>query len=1139
MTITSVTPSDLSAAISIRDGRWIDYRPPNDPGDHYEDTFHYTLSNGQDAKVFVRLLSPTASDSIQLAGPDPVTLRLLDNDPFGPYYQGDQTITSVGSLSDASQVSISADGKSVVLDPASPSLTFTYTVDDQFTEDVRVYPVGFLRSDNAVVDQNGSPIEIDVLANDFQMDRFSYEGAKQLSVDGPSEHGGALRVVGDRVEYTPAVDFVGTDSFTYTIDQFFSSQVTVHVIRRAADDTVRVSPDSQLNELNVRANDVLGADYLDAGLITHVSESTGGAQLQVSDDGRNILYSPPNGFVGRDSFVYTIDHRSKATVTVQVRDQVDAGLESIASADSYRDLLIQRAKSLYQYRWGNEFQRHLSTGGEITLASDDGLDFSETNVQVAGVDEHDVVETDGNYIYSLRGSELVIVSTLPSGDLEVVSRTEIQGNPTGMFLSGDRIAVLSERSEYFRGPFIQPVAEDGAIALGIGGDVLWPGPIPSTTTVTILDVSDRAAPSTIARTELDGRFVDARRIDDQVLLVIAADALVPEIQSTCDDQDQCVYETEQEYIQRITEHFGTVLQDSLPSYESYDGDGNLIRGGPVVLPDQVYVGRDDVTTMNLLLSLDMQSSEPGLSDSAGVLSTWDTKIFASTEHVYLMTGTTDSIEREPWTEIQSFRWDSQTGEIQLGASGAVPGRVLNQFSADDRDGMFRVTTQISNSYTGNYSGDDETGVFVLQDNGGIFEFVGSLTNLSLGHSVKSVRYFGDQLFVTTYSTVDPLHAIDLSDPARPTALGYVPIIGFNRYMQFVREDRLLTVGVNSAGGASGGAMISLFDVSDLNAPRLMDQVSLPRFSVSQANNDHHAFGWFAKHGLLSLPVSRYFSQRYDADQDGYEEAFRTVRQDELQVFNVTLDTTDLQRQGISTFARVDHDAAVQRSVSIDGHVYSIGDDGVRVISADGDGTTVAELPFDWQLLVSSELWSPIDHTDMTVAVRNVVSQQTQAPADEIVLVTRERRGQRWETVVAVDGRQYLVSGSDADDQSIVDDEFEFVSNLRHNRQRPMDANGDGDVTVRDALLVINELSRSDDLVGDGEPVLRQVHSTSESYSDTNSDGIVTPLDALLVINELAVQQTQSAFGQASAKKLTHDTAIHQLIEDDESNMRLF
>src|SRR4051794_2637873 len=147
-----------------------------------------------------------------------------------------------------------------------------------------------------------------------------------------------------------------------------------------------------------------------------------------------------------------------------------------------------------------------------------GNNVSTTNVQVEGVDEADLVETDGKYIYSLQGDELVIVSAAPADQMKVVSRTKFDGDPLGIYLEGSRVTVLTGQYAYHILP-LDPIALPGG-----GSGVIAPigksatesdttsaiaivPPIERTkskVTVTVLDVADPAAPQQVEQTSLDG-----------------------------------------------------------------------------------------------------------------------------------------------------------------------------------------------------------------------------------------------------------------------------------------------------------------------------------------------------------------------------------------------------------------------------------------------------------------------------------------------------------------------------------------------------------------------------------------------------------------------------------------------------------
>jgi hypothetical protein len=440
-----------------------------------------------------------------------------------------------------------------------------------------------------------------------------------------------------------------------------------------------------------------------------------------------------------------------------------------------------------------------------------------------------------------------------------------------------------------------------------------------------------------------------------------------------------------------------------------------------------------------------------------------------------------------------------------------------------------VTTEISNSETRNFTGLDETGLFVLQDDQGVLEFVGSLQNLAVGQDVKSVRYFGERAFVTTFETVDPLYGIDLSDPSAPRVMGHVSIPGFNSYMQFIADDRLLTVGTNSATGHGGRAMVSLFDVADLTAPRLIDQYNLPQFSTSEANFDHHAFGWFAPHELLAVPISRYYQDRFDDDGDGYREAIRVVREDALSILHIgVLDSSS--PEGITPQGQIEHDARVLRSVYINDYVYSVGLDAVRTVNVADPNTIVDEVLFgdDPQDVTPVTERSIVDTKSLSGAAREQLAAVLDIEVGDVLLVTQESNDGKAEIVLRAAEQHYRYEGSTAEDLELADQGFQFLDNW-HNIDNAFDVNNDSRVTANDALMIINELDRRAGRELPVDRVLRQINVVAR-YADTNNDGRVTALDALIVINRL--NREPAATAQAEQAQ-----AIDWLLSKDEQDYR--
>jgi len=224
----------------------------------------------------------------------------------------------------------------------------------------------------------------------------------------------------------------------------------------------------------------------------------------------------------------------------------------------------------------------------------------------------------------------------------------------------------------------------------------------------------------------------------------------------------------------------------------------------------------------------------------------------------------------------------------------------------------------------------------------VLESVGGLQNLALNESMRSIRFLGDRAFVTTFRNVDPLFAIDLSDPTRPESIGHITLPGFTSYMQLIDQNHLLTIGQNTSGVSYGPTQVSLFDITDLTQPLRIAEYTFERFTTSEAQVDHHAFGYYAERGLLAMPVARTHVERVDLDGDGYRETSRTVREDLLAVFNVDVNAADPSARLVLS-GEIAHSTPVRRSGYIGDKLYSIAGDSVKVVDVSAPNTVLDEL----------------------------------------------------------------------------------------------------------------------------------------------------------------------------------------------------
>ena len=1123
--ITAVTPASAGGLVAISlDRRTVVYTPPADFSG--SDRFRYTIDGLYSADVNVNVVSPVVSDTFELAAPGNRTLPVLANDNLVPAYVGARQITAFSPSTAGATIAISADGHSLTYSGGQGNDWFSYTVDGQYEANVSVRYPDWLQADGFVVDQNSGGNRLDVLANDFTaswiVNRWgNYFGPRAITAVGVTERGGSVTIDASHrnLTYAPPADFYGTDRFTYTVDGFLQTTATVQVIRRVRDDKLRVEPDSHDNKLNVLTNDLMGADYRGAGRITGFSglpggETSAGGAVTIAGDGKSVIYSPPSGFLGTDRFTYVVDDKLKAEVTVVVNSSLAELFPKFDSLSSLRQFLLDDALVAYDSLFGATgfiFPGGGGGGVDPAVELNGGDRFSETNVQVAGVDEADLLENDGSYLYVLRGQELIIARAWPVAEMQVVSRASFRGTPIGHYLNGDRLTVVSQIYEGW------PLVFDDVGGSGIAVDRLYYPTFPTTTVVTVFDVSDREHPGIVQQTEIDGRYVESRRIDDQVFVItdgggilLPAPKLVPSPAG-----DELRYESREQYAARVQTDFASLLEEVLPQYRSFGPDGELVRTGMLVQPEDIYQPLS-AQARNLIsvFSVNMANSIPGLSSTVGVLTTGASQIYGTLENLYVFE------ENYAWngedsvrTNLLKFHWDRSTGSIQFAATGQIPGRMLNQFSADEYEGFLRVATTVSNSGSGNFSNRSENLLFVLQDDEGILEPVGGLHNLALDEQIQSVRFFGAEAFVVTFRSIDPLFGLDLGDPTAPRAVGQLTLPGFSSYMQFIAEDRLLTVGRSTAGGGNSPAMVSLFNVADLTQPVLIDQYTLPSYSYSEANVDHHAFGWFADHQLLAIPSSRAYIVRVDSDGDGYRETLEYRQASDLYAFRVDPSLSERSDSGIVTLGTVSQDSTVRRGAFIEDVLYSFADDSLKAVDITDPGRNLGEIslvpvvPPEGGAVVADSAERRQQIAILTAAARLDLASKLGVRSDAIMSVVTEP--------VAVDEGSY--------DMVLRAGDYSFLYHVTsattilttanyvflppgatpqwHNSQDPYDTNRDGAVTPLDALLVINDLNRNGARELATETVVRSITNTT-TMLDVNGDGYASPFDALFIINQL-------------------------------------
>jgi hypothetical protein len=1178
-TISHVTAPDEGGSVRIGGGgKELLYTPR--AGFIGEERFTYTVDGQYTAAVFVRVQSPAGTFYTEFGPVVGDTYRIAPASylPGLGNYSGAGRITAVSVTSGSATVTISPDGKALLLVSSDFStVQVSYTFDGKYTAigTISFRQSRFLGWSNTVVEQNqASPLDVLARApwqyvSDFG--QLVYQGPRRITAAFDAQHGTvSVSADGKSVIYRPNEGYVGPDSFRYLVDGRELATATVRVIRRVRDDQYRVDAGSRDNNLPVTVNDQLGGGYTGIGRITEVG-TPGHGTAQISADGRKLVYTPTAGFSGVDTVEYTVDGHLRATVEITVAAAEPSWYPRFDTLAALEEWLIASALERYGSIFGTPGYGRMTTDQLMDVSSNSTAGHSDTNVQVAGVDEADLTENDGDFLYVLSGGELVI--TRANGEsLAVVSETDFEGQPVGMYLAGNRLTVVS-RVESF--PFVR----------GLPTPWLprpWDGAHSGTTIVTVFDVTDRGAPALVQKTKLDGAYLDSRRIGNYVYLALdnASFALPPP--QFVDDPSLAVvdqwgqpnrrYETQQEYLARIRENFGEVLDSVLPHFRSYGPDGDLVRSGLMLTPEEIGTPwQDGDPSLLSVVTIDAAASEPGIEAATGLVTVSGGQIYMNQGGLYVLRTSHTGGENQT-TDILKFAIGT-TGQAEPVARGQVPGQLVNQFSVDESDGYLRIATTVSNAGADNWSGIAENNLWILKQDGLALEVVGGLQNLAPGESIRSVRFVGDRAVITTFPTAqvgyDPVLAVDLSDPARPRLLGALVLPGFNHYMQFIDDTHVLAVGVNAPavpGHAAFGLPphVSLFDVSDFAHPRLIDQYTLARFSTSVAQQDHHAFGWFADLGLLALPVSRSYTKREDLDGDGYFETSTAVTTDEVHYFRIRTDLAPGAGRAVDAVGTIALGAKSLRSAFIGDVLYAIGDGQIVASTLDAPGTPLASVtwevapvvyppvvypidlrigwpitirpigellpPLDWKLPLQPPPVAEQDQLDSWIgAARDDLGRRLGVSPESALLVLVEvpasasaggdsvPAGLRF---VLRSGEQHLlyeVTAAGAVESVDANFEFSSVGVAATGESPEPDVDGNGRVSARDALLVINQLLKHGGPSRVGQEVLRQVTpSTVQAAADVNRDGRITARDALLVINLLLARQAAAAPAAAFA-----------------------
>ena len=541
---------------------------------------------------------------------------------------------------------------------------------------------------------------------------------------------------------------------------------------------------------------------------------------------------------------------------------------------SYEELKnFVRTSAPYYYTWGMptlELAGLRKSSFDFFSPLSISPDYSKTNIQVEGVDEGDIVKTDGEYIYHVSGRNVTIVRAYPPENAEILSQIKLNGTISSIYINGNKLVVFegNDNSVYY-----EILAPEVVVSTAVRFSPYYV--VMPTISIKVFDVSNRANPIQTRNVTLDGSYFASRMIGDYVYAVINEHVYanetwvaLPKIYSNGEIKE---IEATEIYHSSISDYYN-VYTTVLAINTQDDAQGSTSKTILLGSASSMYVSMNNIyiTFQGYIGEQITPNSRTGMSP----VPVWGTTI---------------------------HRVRIENGDIEIGPSGSVIGNVLNQFSMDEYNGYFRIAT----TYWGQAG--PENNVYVLDMD---LNIVGRLENFApQDETMDSARFIGDRCYLST-SVIrrDPFFVIDLANPTEPKVLGYLKIPGFTRYLHPYDENHI--IGVGKDGNI---VKISLFDVSNVSKPIEIDKYMINgTWSDTTVLNEHKAFLFSKVKNLLAFPVSVHIL---------------TSQWQGIYVFNITLSEGFMLRGKITHLAYY-----VERSLYIDNVLYTISSKKIKMNS---------------------------------------------------------------------------------------------------------------------------------------------------------------------------------------------------------------
>ncbi|MBU3111238.1 beta-propeller domain-containing protein [Clostridium lacusfryxellense] len=503
-----------------------------------------------------------------------------------------------------------------------------------------------------------------------------------------------------------------------------------------------------------------------------------------------------------------------------------------------------------------------------STSSNSIADHSTTNLQVEGVDEEDLVKTDGEYIFKVNAQKIInVIKTGTYSKMDSIKDITFEENYniSGIFLKGNTLVVVGNSYQNVDNGKVNPADTEQSKSsyMMVSNEV---------TKVISFDISDKKNIKKVRDIEVDGVYSSARMIGPRVYIV--ANKYLNNIGNIKNDENAGK----------------AYYSDTAVSKEKIAIDYKRIN----YLPDSIQPNYIMVASYNV----DDNKEKVSINTILGS----GNNIYSSDKNLYIAGSKLNRDKNNNGsTNTILYKFAYEEKGVKFVSKGEVPGTITNQFSMDEHNGNFRIaTTQYNNSAVrplvdGKVTIQSEkpsTSVSNKSQNqmsnnlyilGKDMKVVGKIQGMASGEQIYSVRFIGDRAYMVTFMLTDPLFVIDLKNPTSPKILGELKIPGFSNYLHPYDDTHLIGFGMDTTvineGGEdrakTKGLKIAIFDVSNVSKPVQQFATTIGGAGTySEVLNNHKALLFSKEKKLLALPVTE---NNYDDNTNnsglGYQGAY--------------------------------------------------------------------------------------------------------------------------------------------------------------------------------------------------------------------------------------------------------------------------